>query len=56
MSNWTSTLLSVRLACWPPGPPEVVARQVISLIGTVSDRFTRKAVPGPAVPPSPSPP
>ena len=39
-SNCTSTRLSVRLACWPPGPPEVVARQEISESGRSSPRCT----------------
>ena len=39
-SNCTSTRLSVRLACWPPGPPEVVARQVISESGRSRPRRT----------------
>ena len=37
----------VRLACWPPGPPEVVARQVISLMGMDNPLCTRSVVPGP---------
>ena len=45
-SNWTSTRLNVRLACWPPGPPDVVARQVNSLMGIASALCTRSVDPG----------
>ena len=45
-SNWTSTRLNVRLACWPPGPPDVVARQLNSLMGIASALCTRSVDPG----------
>ena len=39
-SNCTSTRLRVRFACWPPGPPDVVARHEISASGRSSPRRT----------------
>jgi len=47
-SKRTSTRLLVRFACWPPGPPGVVARHSISAIGMLSPLLTRR-VPASAV-------